>query len=242
MAISAAAVRCPCHILVNEARLNASTGVSTIPESITGLGELFGMSADLAGVLSAVAVIFNGDPVSGTWSIGGPQPDHGLLGLDLLGNPTGLSYSHNSYEGDSSIGRRDAYINDGDAHSLDPQRFASAYAMGRDNDRYTLDMLARNFLSKAKESESTNPYYFAAPFPTLVTPAAYNVSFEQSVSVCCSGAVLIYTCSLSSTFLATTPRRSPAATLTANSSRLGSASRATTRTSPGYRPTTPPRP
>ena len=89
----------------------------------------------------------------------------------------GISYSHNVYEGDSSIGRRDAYINNGDAHSLDPARFASAYSTGVDDgsDRYTLDKFSQNFETKAAESESTNPYYFAAPFATtLVAPAAYN--------------------------------------------------------------------
>ena len=81
------------------------------------------------------------------------------------------------YEGDSSIGRQDAYINNGDAHSLDPARFASAYSVGVDDgsDRYTLDKFSQNFETKAAESESTNPYYFAAPFSTtLVAPAAYN--------------------------------------------------------------------
>jgi len=42
------------------------------------------------------------------------------------------------------------------------------------NDRYTLDLFAQNYASKGDESAATNPYYFAAPFSTLVTPAAYN--------------------------------------------------------------------
>lgn len=89
----------------------------------------------------------------------------------------GISYSHNVYEGDSSIGRNDAYLNNGDAHSLNVDRFAETYAIAVNDgsDRYTLDKFVQDFQKKADESESTNPYYFAAPFSTtLVSPAAYN--------------------------------------------------------------------
>ena len=133
------------------------------------------MSPDLAGFLAAYAIIFDGDPLAGTWSIGGPPPP--TIGSALLGTPPGISYSHNNHEGDSSIARRDAYINNGDAHSLDTARFASAYSVGVDDgsNRYTLDKFAQNFGAKADESVQNNPYYFAAPFSTtLVSPAAYN--------------------------------------------------------------------
>lgn len=134
------------------------------------------MSPDLAGFLAAYAIIFDGDPVNGQWSIGGPLPSDTVTSA-ILGQGQGISYSHNVYEGDSSIGRKDAYINNGDAHSLDVTRFASAYNVGQSDgsDRYTLDKFAQNFVTKAQESISTNPYYFAAPFSTtLVSPAAYN--------------------------------------------------------------------
>lgn len=68
------------------------------------------MSPDLAGFLAAYAVIFNGDPVAGTWSIGGPPPADPVSGI-LLGQAQGISYSHNNYEGDVSMSRPDAYLN-----------------------------------------------------------------------------------------------------------------------------------
>lgn len=49
-------------------------GVAHIADTITGLGEAYGMSVDLAGFLAAFAVAFNGDPVLQSWSIGGPPP------------------------------------------------------------------------------------------------------------------------------------------------------------------------
>lgn len=36
----------------------------------------------------------------------------------------------NNYEGDSSIGRNDAYVNHGDAHSLNITKFERVYALG----------------------------------------------------------------------------------------------------------------
>jgi hypothetical protein len=88
----------------SRAAVQTVPGVTTIPETIAGMGALYGMSPDLAGVLAAYAVIFDGDPVSGTWSIGGP-PTSNPLTTSILGQGQGISYRHNIYEGDSSIAR-----------------------------------------------------------------------------------------------------------------------------------------
>jgi hypothetical protein len=59
------------------------------------------MSTDLSLVLAAISIALSGDPIAGTWSIGGSYP--GALGL--LGEPTGIAGTHNRYEGDASIVR-----------------------------------------------------------------------------------------------------------------------------------------
>jgi hypothetical protein len=41
-------------------------------DAISGLGALFGMSPELAGFLAACAIAFDGDPLTSSWSIGGP--------------------------------------------------------------------------------------------------------------------------------------------------------------------------
>lgn len=65
------------------------------------------MSPDLALVLSVIAIGISGDPIGGTWSIGG-----GFKGaLGLLGQPTGILGTHNRYEGDASIVRVSCYDN-----------------------------------------------------------------------------------------------------------------------------------
>lgn len=172
---AASQIRGPCpglNAAANHGYLPRS-GFATLPETVTGLGAMYGMSADLAGFLAAYAIAIDGDLLSMTWSIGGPQ---GTLGSpSILGNGQGISWSHNKYEGDSSIGRCDAYINNGDAHSLSVQRYALAYATGQPEDRYTFDKFAQEFTKNTYRSVMQNPYYFTGLFSTtLVSPAAYN--------------------------------------------------------------------
>lgn len=97
------------------------SGVMTTGQTIRGLGQAFGMGADLAAGLAVLGIVLEGDPIAGTWSIGGPYP--GLLTYPHNEQPQGISFSHNNYEGDSSITRQDAYLNNGDAHSIVLSRF-----------------------------------------------------------------------------------------------------------------------
>jgi hypothetical protein len=61
------------------------------------------MGVDFSGFLAAYAVVVDGDVLSTTWSIGGPYP--GSVLNSLGGQPQGISYSHNKYEGDASATR-----------------------------------------------------------------------------------------------------------------------------------------
>jgi hypothetical protein len=73
---------------------------------------VFGMGLDLSAFLSVYSAIMAGDLTS--FSIGGPPKNGGLLGgavssLGLLGEPQGLSRSHNRFEVDGSPTRGDLY-------------------------------------------------------------------------------------------------------------------------------------
>lgn len=70
-------------------------------KAIDGLGAAYSMSTDLSLILAVIAIAISGDPIAGTWSIGGGY--NGALGL--LGRPTGIVGTHNRYEGDASIVR-----------------------------------------------------------------------------------------------------------------------------------------
>lgn len=116
-------IRGPCpglNAAANHGFLSHS-GVTTIAETVNGLGAAYGLSADAAGFLAVYAVAISGDPASGTWSIGGPYAGSAISAVS--GAPEGISYSHNNYEGDSSVTRADAYVNNGDAHSLQLDKF-----------------------------------------------------------------------------------------------------------------------
>jgi hypothetical protein len=102
-------IRGPCpglNAAANHGYLPRS-GVAHITDAIEGLGALYAMSAELSGFLAAYAIAFDGDPLTQSWSIGGPPGG-------VLSNPQGISWSHNKYEGDTSIGRCDAYLNGGE--------------------------------------------------------------------------------------------------------------------------------
>jgi hypothetical protein len=169
-------------------------GIASIEQTVSGLGALYNLGPRISAVLAVYAIATTGNVAEGVWSIGGPLPEDELTS-PLLGTGQGLSYSHNIYEGDSSIGRGDAFINNGDAHSLNVTRFEQVYniAVADGTDRYTLDKFRAKFEEAQDESIANNPYYvrlppsqpeigsklttlqFTGAFSTVVVvPAAYN--------------------------------------------------------------------
>ena len=64
---------------------------------------MYNLDAGACAALAAYAIAVDGNIAEAVWSIGGPLPTD-LLTSPLLGNGQGLSYSHNNYEGDASIG------------------------------------------------------------------------------------------------------------------------------------------
>jgi hypothetical protein len=75
-------------------------GEANADKAVTGLGEAYNMSPDLALFLAVVSIALAGDPVSGRWSIGGSfTPTLPIFPA------TGIAGTHNQYEGDASIVR-----------------------------------------------------------------------------------------------------------------------------------------
>jgi hypothetical protein len=64
------------------------------------------MGKDLGAFLALYGALIDGDGTK--WSIGGPTVNNPAL-LGLLGEPQGISGSHNRYEGDASPTRPDLY-------------------------------------------------------------------------------------------------------------------------------------
>lgn len=121
------------------------------------------MGLDFATVLAVYPAVTSGNLVS--FSIGGPDSRVSTLGL--LGQPQGLSGSHNKFEGDSSPTRDDLYLT-GNNFDLDMKRFQALYDLGKEKDDYGLQLLSDQRYAQRQASIHENPYFFNAPFSGIV--------------------------------------------------------------------------
>ncbi|KAF8912342.1 hypothetical protein CPB85DRAFT_1508999 [Mucidula mucida] len=128
------------------------------------------MGVDLGAFLSLYAVAIDGDPLSLKWSIGGPPSSGGILS-GILGSSKGLSGSHNKYESDASATRADAYLNNGDASTLDMAHFQQLYDLDPGTN-YDLELIKTFRSLRFDHSVQNNPYFFYAPFAGLVASHA----------------------------------------------------------------------
>ncbi|CAD6965379.1 unnamed protein product [Tilletia laevis] len=176
-------IRGPCpglNVLSNHGYFNRD-GTVGLTQAIEVVSQVYGISPELGGVLSAYAVVFTGNILDGTWSIGGPFQSKELLGSVtnlLAGEPEGIN-SHNVYEGDASVSRVDYYANNGDDYTSQPAFFkqlvdiAGPHKAGED--AYTREVLAKHRTLRFNHSISTNPYFFFSAFGGLVvTTAAHD--------------------------------------------------------------------
>ncbi|KAL1304902.1 hypothetical protein AAFC00_003820 [Neodothiora populina] len=152
-------------------------GVATISEFVAGTNKVFGMGLDLGAFLSVYGAVADGDGTK--WSIGGPTSEVGALaGLLSLGQPTGISGSHNKYESDVSPTRGDLYQY-GNDYLLQVSQFQQLYDMGAANDNYDLSLLTQFRANRFQQSKSDNPYFFNGAFSgVIVQPAAYTFIYR----------------------------------------------------------------
>ncbi|PNS18813.1 hypothetical protein CAC42_5352 [Sphaceloma murrayae] len=150
-------------------------GVATINQFVEATTKVFGMGADLAGFLSTYGAVMDGDGTK--WSIGGPSSNvPGLLGL--LGQPQGISGSHNKYESDVSPTRGDLYER-GNNFELQMDQFKELYDMGKAADNYDIPLLTEFRAKRFQQSIDRNPNFFYGPFSgVIVTPAAYTFIYR----------------------------------------------------------------
>ncbi|KAI0523800.1 hypothetical protein F5B22DRAFT_659546 [Xylaria bambusicola] len=140
-------------------------GIATIQEIVSGSMDVFGMGVDVATFLATYGAIFDGDLTS--FSIGGPPPS--LLDLgNLLGEPQGLSGSHNKFEGDASPIYGDLYQYGNNLPQV--SQFTALYELGQANgDSVDLGVLEKYRVQRFEQSVENNPYFFYAPFSGIVT-------------------------------------------------------------------------
>jgi len=165
-------IRGPCpglNTLANHGYISRN-GVTGVVEAATASSNVFGMGVDLSAFLSVYSALIAGDLTS--FSIGGKPKSSGLLSsLGLLGEPQGLSLSHNRFEADASPVREDLYST-GDAWSLNLDRFEALAAMPLGKNGYDLDVMFPFRRDCFKHSIETNSRYFAGPWTNYVVNAA----------------------------------------------------------------------
>ncbi|KAI0532539.1 Chloroperoxidase [Xylaria digitata] len=150
-------------------------GVGTIADFVSGTTKAFSMGIDLATFLATYGAIFDGDLKS--FSIGGPAPS--LLGLgSLLGEPQGLSGSHNKCGGDSSPVHGDLYQYGNKLPQV--SQFTALYKLGQENgDSVDLDVLTKYRLPRLDQSVAENPYFLFGPVSGVdVSTAAYTFIYR----------------------------------------------------------------
>lgn len=135
------------------------------------------MGADLAAFLSIYGAVFDGDLTS--WSIGGPDA---RVGIPLLGEPEGISGSHNKYEADVSPTRGDLYEY-GNDYKLVVKQFKEEFQEQADEtdatSNYDIGVLTTFRAKRFQESIDNNPYFLNNFFSgLLVQPAAYTFQYR----------------------------------------------------------------
>lgn len=133
------------------------------------------MGVDLSTFLAVYGSAVDGNLVS--WSIGGPD-SRVSIPLNLLGQPQGISGSHNKYEGDASPTRGDLYVT-GQDYDLILERFQSLYDRGKAQDNYDLQVITDQRHYQFQNSIHNNPYFFNAPFAGVIAqPAAWSFIYR----------------------------------------------------------------
>ncbi|KAF2213072.1 hypothetical protein CERZMDRAFT_40386, partial [Cercospora zeae-maydis SCOH1-5] len=145
------------------------SGVSNLFELLRG-AQIMGMSFDAALVTVLPPIIFAGDPVTLTLSIGGPDgrvgaPLGGLGGL--LGQPQGLEFAHNSIEQDSSPTRDDLY-DTGDPATMNVTRFIELWNLVPQGGRFDLSVLNYWAAHRFHWSIEHSPNFFYGPLTGII--------------------------------------------------------------------------
>lgn len=171
--------RGPCpglNALANHGYIDHS-GVTNLVEAIQGTTAGFNMGVDLAGFLSTISVLLDGNIPTTKWSIGSGGGSGGIASLGgILGGGTGLTGSHNKYETDSSPMRGDFYEYCGNNYEVQLSQYQVLYdyykGVPDDQVSFTFSDLAkfRNF--RFGQSVSENPNFAYGPFSGLIVSQA----------------------------------------------------------------------
>ncbi|GAA5913046.1 hypothetical protein JCM6882_005546 [Rhodosporidiobolus microsporus] len=170
--------RGPCpglNTLANHGYLPRS-GIVTGSEIIEAVGEGFNMAADLAGLLVLIAVAFGGNLETATFSIGG-EDDRTYsatgIGSKAAGRQFGLD-GHSRCEGDASATRADFFMNGGDNHNGQPERFRRFMELAKKNGgQFNVAAANELYAQNADISLENNPKLYFQAYTIIVILGEY---------------------------------------------------------------------
>lgn len=145
----------------------------------TGLWEAYGLDSTATIFLETATRFFDGDPVSGKWSIGTHSDATQSLGVvgDLLGNETGIcAYGHLKTEGDASITRGDWLAPTMNSNCESYPTFAQELldlATEMTGGNITPQVLAQHSANRKAYSVANNPNYFSPAYAGVAFTFGY---------------------------------------------------------------------
>jgi len=161
------------------------TGIATAETVNTGLWEAFGLDKTATLFLQTATMFFDGDPVSGRWSIGYHSDATQSLGIlgNFLGNETGIcAYGHLKTEGDASITRGDWLAPTDNSNCASYPEFAQELldlATEMTGGNITPQVMAQHSSNRKQYSITTNPNYFSPAYAGVAfTFGAHMFAYE----------------------------------------------------------------
>lgn len=180
--------RVPTHATVNQYLDDASVntfadsllqflshdGITNLAELLDAQQNLYNLDYPLALFIAVRGIALDGDIVTTKLSIGCEATSRtdvdptGTLGLE-----PGLD-AHNKFEADTSLTRRDFFLNDGDAYTFQGDMFADMYRVANETSGglFDRDTIAVYRNQRYDESVSTNPNFYFGPKALLLYGAA----------------------------------------------------------------------
>ncbi|KAF2753540.1 hypothetical protein EJ05DRAFT_533664 [Pseudovirgaria hyperparasitica] len=162
-------------------------GIATAQSVNTGLWEAYGLDKTATLFLQTATMFFDGDPISGRWSIGPHSDKTASLGplSDVLGNQTGIcAYGHLKTEADASITRGDWLDPNPEFNgncASHPKFMQELFDLAdkRANGFITPQVMAEHSYNRKQYSIQNNPNYFAPVYAGVAfTFGAHMFAFE----------------------------------------------------------------
>ncbi|KAF2821794.1 Cloroperoxidase [Ophiobolus disseminans] len=169
-------IRGPCPGMNTAANHNflSRDGITNLAELVSAQQNLYNIAYDLAVFIAVRGIALDGDVVTTKLSIGCDATERTSVDpTGTLGHEPDLN-AHNKFEGDSSLTRRDYFLNNGDAFTFQGDMFADMYrvANATSSELFDRDTISVYRSQRYNASLAENPNLYFGPKALLLYGAA----------------------------------------------------------------------